>query len=207
MPAFPESLVSRADAIAGAGVEEAVRRKHRFRLRRLGHADALAPPDDRIWAGGDPEPREGCSLDVLVDGAEAFGVIAAAIEQAREFVHIAGWHVAPHLELVRAERPRVLGALLAEVAQWSPPSLVELRWHGPHSQPGDVLVVELSQDGVDTRVTIRHRRDGLVPGAGAGGVTGTWWGDLLRRLAAAPFGGARGGSGPGDARRVEPGQP
>ncbi len=117
MPAFPESLVSRADAIAGAGVEEAVRRKHRFRLRRLGHADALAPPDARIWAAGDPEPREGCSLDVLVDGAEAFGVIVAAIEQAREFVHIAGWHVAPHLELVRGERPRVLGALLAEVAQ------------------------------------------------------------------------------------------
>ena len=75
--------------------------------------------------------------------------------------------------------------LLAEVAQWSPPSLVELRWHGPHSEPGDVVVVELSPDGVGTRVTIRHRRDGLVPGGGAGGTTGTWWGDLLRRLAAA----------------------
>jgi hypothetical protein len=75
--------------------------------------------------------------------------------------------------------------VLAEVAQWSPPSLVELRWHGPHSQPGDVVVVELSQDGVGTRVTIRHRRDGLVPGGGAGGTTGTWWSDRLRRLAAA----------------------
>jgi hypothetical protein len=75
--------------------------------------------------------------------------------------------------------------VLAEVARWSPPSLVELSWHGPHSQPGDVVVVELSQEGVGTRVTIRHRRDGLVPGGGDGGTTGTWWGDLLCRLAAA----------------------
>jgi phosphatidylserine/phosphatidylglycerophosphate/cardiolipin synthase-like enzyme len=117
MPALPESLVSRADAIAGAGIEEAVRLKHRFRLRRLGHADALEPPGDHLWAAGDPGPREGCALDVLVDGASAFPVIADAIEQAREFVHIAGWHLAPHLELVRGERPCVLGELLAEVAQ------------------------------------------------------------------------------------------
>jgi phosphatidylserine/phosphatidylglycerophosphate/cardiolipin synthase-like enzyme len=117
MPALPESLVSRADAIAGAAIEEAVRVKHRFRLRRLGHAGALEPPDDTIWAAGDPEPREGCSLEVLIDGAEAFPVVAEAIEQAQEYVHVAGWHLAPHLELVRGERPCVLGALLAEAAQ------------------------------------------------------------------------------------------
>jgi phosphatidylserine/phosphatidylglycerophosphate/cardiolipin synthase-like enzyme len=117
MPASPESLVTRADAIAGAGIEEAVRRKHRWRLRRLGHLGALEPPDDLLWAAGDPEPREGCSVDVLVDGAEAFGAIADAVERAREFVHVAGWHVAPHFELVRGERPRILGELLAEAAE------------------------------------------------------------------------------------------
>jgi phosphatidylserine/phosphatidylglycerophosphate/cardiolipin synthase-like enzyme len=117
MAVLPESLVSRADAIAGATIEETVRLKHRFRLRRLGHADALNPPDDLLWAAGDPQPREGCSLEVLIDGAQALPAIAGAIEGAREFVHIAGWHVAPHLELVRGERPCVLGALLAEVAQ------------------------------------------------------------------------------------------
>ncbi|HEY6398986.1 MAG TPA: phospholipase D family protein, partial [Solirubrobacteraceae bacterium] len=117
MAPFPESLVSRADAIAGAGIEEAVRVKHRLRLSRLGHADALEPPDDDLWAAGDPQPREGCSLDVLIDGAEAFRAIAGAVEGARESVHIAGWHIAPQLELIRGERPVVLGELLAEVAK------------------------------------------------------------------------------------------
>ncbi len=112
-----ESLLSRADAMAGAGIEEAVRSKHRWRLRRLGHLSALEPPGDRLWAGGDPEPREGCSVDVLVDGAEAFRAIAEAIEIAQECVHVGGWHVAPHFELVRGERPRVLGELLAEAAE------------------------------------------------------------------------------------------
>jgi phosphatidylserine/phosphatidylglycerophosphate/cardiolipin synthase-like enzyme len=117
MPALPEPLISRVDAIAGAGIEQGVRLKHRLRLRRLGHADALDPPDDSLWAPGDPEPREGCSLQVLVDGAEAFPEIAGTVALARQFVYIAGWHVAPHFELVRGERPQVLGELLAEVAE------------------------------------------------------------------------------------------
>jgi hypothetical protein len=75
--------------------------------------------------------------------------------------------------------------LLAEVAQWSPPSLVELQWRGPYAQPGDVVVVELVPDGAGTRITIRHRRDGLSPGDSDAGVSGLWWGDVLRRLVAA----------------------
>jgi hypothetical protein len=73
-------MASRADSIVGAGIEGAVRLKHRSRLRRLGHSDALDPPGDRMWAGGDPAPREGCSLDVLIDGEQAFEAIAEAIE-------------------------------------------------------------------------------------------------------------------------------
>jgi hypothetical protein len=43
--------------------------------------------------------------------------IAQAIAGARRFVHVTGWHVAPHFELERAEPPIVVGALLAEVAE------------------------------------------------------------------------------------------
>ncbi len=110
-------IASRADSIVGAGIEGAVRLKHRSRLRRLGHSDALDPPGDRMWAGGDPAPREACSLEVLIDGEQAFEAIAQAIEGARDFIHIGGWHVAPHFELVRGEQPLVIGQLLAQAAE------------------------------------------------------------------------------------------
>ena len=76
--------------------------KHRRRLRRLGWERALEPPDDGLWAAGDPPPREGCSLEVLVDGAQALPAIAEAMQNARDFVHITGWHLAPALRA----RPR-----------------------------------------------------------------------------------------------------
>lgn len=110
-------ILSRADAALGDAIEAAVRAKHRRRLRRLGWERALDPPDDGPWAAGDPPPRPGCSLEVLVDGAEALPAIAEALQGARRFVHLTGWHVAPHFELVRCEPPVVLGALLAELAE------------------------------------------------------------------------------------------
>jgi phosphatidylserine/phosphatidylglycerophosphate/cardiolipin synthase-like enzyme len=113
----PARIASRADSIAGDAIEGAVRLKHRWRLRRLGHLDALDPPDDLLWAAGDPPPREGCAMDVLIDGEQAFQAITEAIEGARDFVHVGGWHVAPHFELVRGEHPVVLGELLAQAAE------------------------------------------------------------------------------------------
>jgi phosphatidylserine/phosphatidylglycerophosphate/cardiolipin synthase-like enzyme len=110
------SLTSGVDRLVGDGVEAAVRAKHAWRLRRLGWSRALEPRGDGLWAGGDPPPREGCELEMLVDGAAAFPAIADAISNARDHVHVTGWHVAPHFELVRGERPTVLGELLAEVA-------------------------------------------------------------------------------------------
>lgn len=74
--------------------------------------------------------------------------------------------------------------LLAEVTQWSPPSLLQLRWHGPHAQAGDVVTVGLAPEGTSTRVTIRHRRDGLEPGDAVGAVLGLWWGSVLSRFTA-----------------------
>jgi phosphatidylserine/phosphatidylglycerophosphate/cardiolipin synthase-like enzyme len=110
-------VISRADAKLGDAIEAVVRTHHRRRLRRLGWERALEPPDDGLWAAGDPPPRAGCALDVLVDGAEALPAIAEALQDARRFVHMTGWHVAPHFELVRGEPPVVLGALLAELAE------------------------------------------------------------------------------------------
>jgi phosphatidylserine/phosphatidylglycerophosphate/cardiolipin synthase-like enzyme len=111
------SLLSRADAVVGDTIEAAVRTHHRRRLRRLGWERALEPPSDDLWAAGDPPPRPGCELDVLVDGARALPAIAEALQGARSFVHLTGWHFAPHFELVRGEPPVVLGALLAELAE------------------------------------------------------------------------------------------
>jgi phosphatidylserine/phosphatidylglycerophosphate/cardiolipin synthase-like enzyme len=110
-------LISRVDAVAGDAIEAAVRAKHRRRLRRLGWERALDPPDDGLFAAGDPPPRSGCELEILVDGANALPAIADALQGARRFVHLTGWHLAPHFELDRSEPPVVLGALLAELAE------------------------------------------------------------------------------------------
>ncbi|HEY2656097.1 MAG TPA: phosphatidylserine/phosphatidylglycerophosphate/cardiolipin synthase family protein [Solirubrobacteraceae bacterium] len=141
-------LLSRLDTAVGDGLEAAVRAKHALRLRRLGWSHALAPPTaSGLWATGDPAPRDGCSLDVLIDGAEAFPQIAHAIEQAREFVHVAAWHLAPYFEVVRGERIVVLGQLLAAAAE-----RVEVRvlvWAGA---PVPVFHPTRSEvrDGIDT---------------------------------------------------------
>jgi phosphatidylserine/phosphatidylglycerophosphate/cardiolipin synthase-like enzyme len=108
---------ARADALVGDAVDAAVRAKHRRRLAGLGWERALDPPGDGLWAAGEPRPRPGCELEVLIDGARALPRIAAAISEARRFVHITGWHLAPHFELSRGEPAVVLGALLAEIAE------------------------------------------------------------------------------------------
>jgi phosphatidylserine/phosphatidylglycerophosphate/cardiolipin synthase-like enzyme len=116
-PSMAMPIISHVDARVGDAIEAAVRARHRRRLRRLGWERALEPPDGSLWAAGDPPPRPGCSLDVLVDGAQALPAIAEALQGARRFVHLTGWHVAPHFQLVRDEPPVILGALLAELAE------------------------------------------------------------------------------------------
>ncbi len=103
------------DTVVGDGIEKMVCLKHRWRLARLGSGALRAGSGG--WAAGDPSPREGCTLDVLVDGESAFAEMARAIQGARESVYITGWHIAPHFELVRGESGLALGPLLAEVAE------------------------------------------------------------------------------------------
>ena len=75
--------------------------------------------------------------------------------------------------------------LVAEVARWRPPTLVELRWLGPHAKDGDVVVLEFAPDRSGTRVTVRHRQIGMASGRAGTGGAGLWWADLLRRFSAA----------------------
>ena len=117
MPQLPKRLVSSVDATVGAGVEFVVRTKHARRLERLGWSRALRPDEATRWAGGSPPPREGCRLEVLIDGEQAMAAIAEAIGSAQQFVHITGWHLAAHFEMVRGSSPTVLGHLLAEAAE------------------------------------------------------------------------------------------
>jgi phosphatidylserine/phosphatidylglycerophosphate/cardiolipin synthase-like enzyme len=118
-------MASRLDTLIGDGVEAAVKAKHRYRLRRLGWARAFEADGDGygngdvdgIWARGDPPPRPGCGLELLIDGAQALPAMAAAMRQARRYIHVTGWHVAPHFEIVRDEYREVLGTLLADMAE------------------------------------------------------------------------------------------
>ncbi|HSD81281.1 MAG TPA: phosphatidylserine/phosphatidylglycerophosphate/cardiolipin synthase family protein, partial [Solirubrobacteraceae bacterium] len=61
-------------------------------------------------------PRDGCALEVLVDGAEVLPAIAEAIRGARRSVRVAGWAVTPHFALTRDEPPAPLRELLADAA-------------------------------------------------------------------------------------------
>ena len=114
---MPPNPLATGDALLGSAVETAVQVHHRRRLRRLGWEHALDPPPGPGWAAGDPPPRPGTQLDVLIDGAEALEAIAGALQAARSHVHVTGWHLAAHFELVRGARPVVLGELLAELAE------------------------------------------------------------------------------------------
>src|ERR671934_371779 len=102
----------------GSVIEGANLAHHRRRLRRLGHAGSIDPPEDgRLWADGDPPPRPGNALEVLIDGAEAFPAIERAIRGARRHVHVAGWSVTPHFALTRDDPPALVRELLADAAE------------------------------------------------------------------------------------------
>jgi len=116
------------DKAIGHAAERTVRRHHGRRLRRLGWGRALEPPDGGLWAAGDPPPREGCSLEVLVDGAEALPRLAAELRSARSHVHLAGWYVSPDFALTRGPERIELRSLLARLAERIPVRM--LVWAG-----------------------------------------------------------------------------
>ena len=125
------TAVAAADDALGAGLERTVRAHHRRRLGALGQLPSLEPPfpGAKLWAAGEPPPRAGNDLRLLVDGATALPEIAASISQARSHVHIAGWHASPEFSMGPTATPVPLRALLAEAAERVDVRL--LLWAGP----------------------------------------------------------------------------
>src|SRR6478736_3459543 len=107
-------LAERIDRQLGQTVSRTVAAHHRRRLRRFGWDDALAATGGG-WARGTP-PRDGCSLDVLIDGAEALPHIAQELASATSHVHLTGWYFSPDFPLTRGDDPLILRNLLGELS-------------------------------------------------------------------------------------------
>ena len=113
----PADIRLTVDRFLGSRICAVVVAHHRRRLRRIGWDGALDPPAGG-WAAGDPPPRDGCSLEVLIDGEEALPRMAAELAQARSHIYLTGWQFSPDFPLVRDEQPPViLRNLLAELAE------------------------------------------------------------------------------------------
>ncbi|HEX5449178.1 MAG TPA: hypothetical protein VFW85_03890, partial [Gaiellaceae bacterium] len=87
------------DDKVGDGVERLVRGHHRRRLKRRGRLNALEPPADGLWCAGDPPPRDGNVVEVMIDGADALPALERDIANAQESVLLAGWAFTPSFRL------------------------------------------------------------------------------------------------------------
>jgi phosphatidylserine/phosphatidylglycerophosphate/cardiolipin synthase-like enzyme len=152
--------IAEADRAAGRLIEGAMAAHHRRRLRNLGQIERYAPPaDGRLWAAGDPPPRAGNAVDVLIDGAQALPAIADAIRGARRHVHVAGWALTPHYPLTRDEPPVLLRELLAEMAEAVPVRV--LVWAGapPRTFEPDRRAVHAAREELVRGTRIRMALD------------------------------------------------
>jgi len=112
------SALAQLDELAGNVIERAIGAHHHRRLARHGRSAQIDPPAEYSrWAATAPAPRLGCSLEPLIDGAEALPRIERAIAGARSSVHVAGWHITPEFGLSRGENSRRLRDLLGEAAE------------------------------------------------------------------------------------------
>jgi phosphatidylserine/phosphatidylglycerophosphate/cardiolipin synthase-like enzyme len=109
-------LLLSVDRWFGERISQQVCAHHRRRLQRLGWLSALDPPPGG-WAAGDPRPRTGNAVEILIDGAQALPRIAEELMQARSHVHLTGWFFTPGFALRRDRNPLVLRNLLAELAE------------------------------------------------------------------------------------------
>jgi phosphatidylserine/phosphatidylglycerophosphate/cardiolipin synthase-like enzyme len=156
---LPPAL-AHADRLAGALVEGAMGAHHRRRLRNLGHERTYDPPDDgRLWAAGEPPPRAGNAVEVLIDGAYALTEIEQAIRGAQRHVHIAGWSITPHFALTRDEPPVILRELLADTAERV--DVRVLMWAGapPHTFAPDRRMVRAARDELMRGTKVRAACD------------------------------------------------
>jgi phosphatidylserine/phosphatidylglycerophosphate/cardiolipin synthase-like enzyme len=143
------SALDRVDDALGSQLERIVAAHHLRRLTRHGWAHALRPPTNDLWCAGDPPPREGNAVEILVDGAEALPRLQSDIAGAAESVLLAGWAFEPSFRLT-PDGP-LLGELLADKAE--DVSVRMLAWAGaplPLFHP--------------SRREVRAIRDGFVRG-------------------------------------------
>jgi phosphatidylserine/phosphatidylglycerophosphate/cardiolipin synthase-like enzyme len=139
--------IDQLDDVIGAGVERIVVGHHRRRLKRHGWERAYAPPDDGLWCAGDPPPRTGNRIEILVDGEEALPRLEAEIAQAEHSVLLAGWAFEPSFRLSRG------GPTLRELLAEAEAEVRVLAWAGaplPLFKP--------------SRGEVRDARDALVHG-------------------------------------------
>jgi len=135
-------ILDRVDAAVGDGIERAMTHHHLRRLRRHGQLAAVAPASEGLWAQTAVPPREGNSLEVLIDGANALPAMAEAIRNARRHVHVCSWHFEPDFD-PGPRQARPLRDLLAETAERVPVRV--LVWAGapvPVFQPRRGVVKE-----------------------------------------------------------------
>jgi phosphatidylserine/phosphatidylglycerophosphate/cardiolipin synthase-like enzyme len=109
-------LLLTVDRWFGGAVSQLVCDHHHRRLSRVDWERALdAPPGG--WAAGEPPPRPGNAVELLIDGAHALPAIAHELQQARSHVHLTGWYFTPGFALRRDGEPAILRNLLAELAE------------------------------------------------------------------------------------------
>jgi hypothetical protein len=66
---MPVDVLRVADRVAGDAIERLTNDHHSRRLSKLGRSAQRTPPDDgHLRAAGDPPPRAGNALDVLIEG-------------------------------------------------------------------------------------------------------------------------------------------
>src|SRR3954454_14243816 len=144
------SVIDRFDAALGDGIERAMIHHHVRRLRRHGQTAALAPASEGLWARTAPPPREGNSLEVLIDGANALPRMAEAIRAAKRHVHVCSWHLEPDFD-PGPRKSTPVRDLLADTAERVPVRV--LVWAGA---PLPVFKPRRGQ--------VRGERDALVKG-------------------------------------------
>ncbi len=115
-PRFLESATVKLGHAFGERLDQAVRSRHRQRLKHVGWTHAL-DASGLAYARGSFPARKGNRLDVLVDGSEALPAIAAELARAESFIHLAGWFFSPELHLSRDDEPMIVRNLLAELAE------------------------------------------------------------------------------------------
>ncbi|MEA2291240.1 MAG: hypothetical protein QOF17_260 [Solirubrobacteraceae bacterium] len=113
--------LSTLDAALGDRLERATVAHHMRRLERHGQLAALVPASPGLWATtSTAPPRDGNSLEVLIDGEEALPAMAEAIRGARRHVHVSSWHLEPGFQPDRDGHRSPVRELLGDVAERVP---------------------------------------------------------------------------------------